>query len=72
MNPAGRVAGCFPGGLSGYHSGMLILVILVVLALALGVGFVLEGLLWMLLIGVVLLVAAGWFGWSKFRSVGTR
>jgi hypothetical protein len=51
---------------------MLILVVLVVLALALGVGAVLEGLLWLLLIGVVLLIAAGWYGWSKFRSVGAR
>ena len=56
----------------GYPRSMIILVILVVLALAIGVGAVLEGLLWMLLIGFVLLIAAGWYGWSKFRSVGTR
>ena len=47
---------------------MIVLVILIVLALIVGVGAVIEGLLWMFLIGVALLVAAGWFGWSRFRG----
>lgn len=52
---------------------MTVLIILLVLALIFGVGAVIEGLLWMLLIGVVLLVAAIWFGWSRFRRAsGTR
>jgi hypothetical protein len=47
---------------------MTILVILLLLALIFGVGAVIEGLLWMLLIGLALLVAAAVFGWSKFRG----
>lgn len=46
---------------------MIVLVILVVLALIVGIGAVIEGLLWMFLIGFALLVAAIWFGWSRFR-----
>ena len=46
---------------------MTILVILVVLAVVFGIGAVIEGLLWMFLIGVALLVAATWFGWSRIR-----
>jgi hypothetical protein len=48
--------------------GMTVLVILVVLAIIFGIGAVIEGLLWMFLIGAALLVAAIWFGWSKLRS----
>lgn len=51
---------------------MIVLVILVVFALAIGIGAVIEGLLWLMLIGIVLLIAAGWLGWSKFRSVASR
>lgn len=47
---------------------MAILIILVILAVIFGIGAVLEGLLWMFLIGLVLLVAAIWFGWSKLRQ----
>ena len=47
---------------------MTVLVILLLLALVFGVGAVLEGLLWMLLIGIALVVAAAVFGWSKFRG----
>ncbi len=42
---------------------MTVLVILLILALIVGVGAVIEGLLWMFLIGVVLLLAAVFFGW---------
>ena len=47
---------------------MTVLIILIVLALLFGLGAVIEGLLWMLLIGIVLVVAAGWYGWTKFRG----
>ncbi len=46
---------------------VFIIVLLVLAALIFGVGAVVEGLLWLLLIGLVLIVAAIWFGWSKFR-----
>jgi hypothetical protein len=46
---------------------MIVLVILLVLALIVGIGAVIEGLVWMFLIGFALLVAAIWFGWSRFR-----
>lgn len=51
-----------------------ILVLLVVLALIFGVGAVLEGILWALLISIALLAVAIWFGWSKVRGFldGTR
>ncbi len=46
---------------------MTVLIILVVLAVLFGIGAVLEGLLWMFLIGIVLVVIAGWYGWTKLR-----
>jgi len=46
---------------------MIVLVILVLLAIIFGIGAVVEGLLWMFLIGLALLVAAIWFGWSRLR-----
>jgi hypothetical protein len=46
---------------------MIVLIILVVLALLFGIGAIIEGVLWMLLIGIVLVVAAGWYGWTKLR-----
>lgn len=45
------------------------LIILVVLALVFGIGAVLEGIAWALLIGLVLLGAAVWVGWQKLRGV---
>jgi hypothetical protein len=51
---------------------MAVLVILVLLALVFGVGAVIEGLFWLFVIGLALLVAAVWFGWSRFRRLGTR
>lgn len=46
---------------------MTVLIILLLLALIFGIGAVIEGLLWMFLIGFALLVAAIWFGWSRVR-----
>ena len=46
---------------------MTVLIILVVLAVIFGLGAVIEGLLWMLLIGLALMVAAIWFGWTRLR-----
>jgi hypothetical protein len=51
---------------------MTVLVILVLLALVIGVGGVLEGLAWMLLIALALIAAAAWFGWSRLRGGRTR
>lgn len=47
---------------------MIVLIVLILLAVLVGVGAVLEGLLWMFLIGFALLIAAAWFGWSRFRG----
>ncbi|MCO8129075.1 hypothetical protein NHL50_17855 [Acidimicrobiia bacterium EGI L10123] len=51
---------------------MVVLVILIILALIFGVGAVLEGLAWAFLIGLVLLLVAAWWGWSKVRGVTGR
>lgn len=50
---------------------MALLVVLLLAALVFGVGAVLEGLAWLFLVTVVLLVAAAWWGWRKFRSVSS-
>lgn len=47
---------------------MAIVIILVVLALIFGVGSVLEGLAWAVLISIGLLAAAAWYGWTKVRG----
>ena len=47
---------------------MTLLVVLVVLAIVFGVGAVVEGLAWALLIALVLVAAAAWFGWRKLRG----
>ena len=47
---------------------IVLVVILVLLAMAFGVGAVLEGIAWALLIGIVLLAAAGWLAWQKLRG----
>lgn len=47
---------------------MTLLVLLVVLAVVLGVGAVLETLAWALLIALVLVVAAAWFGCHRLRG----
>lgn len=46
-----------------------LVVLLIVLALVFGVGAVLEGVLWVLLIGAALLAVAAWFAWQKFAEV---
>lgn len=56
----------------GYGLTMTILVILVILALLFGVGAVLEGLAWAILISLVLLAAAAWWGWTKVRGAAGR
>jgi len=45
-----------------------LVVILLLLALVFGAGAVLEGLAWLLLIALVLVVAAVWVGWSSLRQ----
>lgn len=48
---------------------MTLLIVLVVLALLFGVGAVLEGLAWALLIALVLVAAAAWLGFQKLRGM---
>lgn len=40
-----------------------VLVIFLLLALIFGIGGVIKGVLWAILIGVLLLVVGGYFGW---------
>lgn len=47
---------------------MTVLVVLVVLALIFGIGAVLEGLAWAVLISLVLLAVAAWYGFTKLRG----
>lgn len=47
---------------------MTVLVILILLALVFGVGAVIEGILWLLLITLVLVVAAAWWGATRLRN----
>ena len=47
---------------------MAIVIVLLLLAVVFGVGSVLEGLAWGFLIVVGLLVAAGFYGYTKLRS----
>ena len=51
---------------------MTILVVLVILALIFGVGAVLEGLAWAVLISLVLFAAAAWYGFTKVRGFTSR
>lgn len=47
----------------------VVALLLLILAIAIfGVGAVVEGLLWMIFIGIVLLLAAGWFGWRALTK----
>jgi uncharacterized membrane protein YdbT with pleckstrin-like domain len=54
----------------GYRPKMPIVIVLIILALLFGVGAILEGLLWAILISLVLVVAAAWFGFNKVRGAG--
>lgn len=47
---------------------MTLVLILIILALIFGVGAVIEGILWVLLIGVVLLAVGLWLGWQKLNE----
>lgn len=48
---------------------MALLVILVVLALIFGVGAVVKGILWILLVAALLVAAAIYVGYRKLRDV---
>ena len=48
---------------------MVVLVLLVLLALAVGIGGLVKGVLWLALIGLVLLVIGGFTG---YRTLGSR
>jgi len=48
---------------------MVVLVLLVLLALAVGIGGIIKGVLWLALIGLVLLVIGGITG---YRTLGRR
>lgn len=48
---------------------MTLLVVLVVLAVVFGVGAVVEGLAWALLIAIVSIGAAAWLGWRKLKGM---
>ncbi len=50
---------------------MTILIILVILALIFGIGAVLEGLAWAVLISLVLLGIAAWYGFTKVRGAAS-
>ena len=51
---------------------MTVLVVLVILALIFGVGAVLEGLAWAVLISLVVLAVAAWWAFTKVRGVTSR
>lgn len=51
---------------------MTVLVVLLLLAVVFGIGAVLEGLAWALLIALVLVVVTAWFGWQKLRGNTSR
>lgn len=56
----------------GYGQAMTVLVVLLLLAVVFGIGAVLEGLAWALLIALVLVVVTAWFGWQKLRGNTSR
>lgn len=51
---------------------LVFVLILVLLSAAFGVGAVLEGLAWAALIGLLLLVAAGWLAFTKLKNFGRK
>ena len=52
----------------GYASGMGLIITLLIIWLVLSIlGFVIEGLLWLALIGLVLFAATAVWGWPKRR-----
>ena len=55
-----------PRGQSGYDSGMGLIITLLVAWLVLSIlGFVIKGLLWLAVVGLVLFVATAVWGWLK-------
>lgn len=53
----------------GYASGMGLIITLLIIWLVLSIlGFVIEGLLWLALIGLVLFAATAVWGWLKRRT----
>ncbi len=51
---------------------MPVLIVLIVLALLFGVGAIIEGLLWAVLIALVLLAVSAWWGFTKVRGAARR
>jgi hypothetical protein len=51
---------------------MIVLIVLVLLAVVFGIGAVVEGLLWLLLITLLLVGLAAWWGASKLGAFGRR
>jgi hypothetical protein len=51
---------------------MVVLIILVLLAAVFGVGAVVEGILWLLLVTLLLVGLAAWWGVSKLNAFGKR
>lgn len=48
---------------------MTLIAILLILALIFGAGTVLEGIAWFLLITLLLVAVAAWFGWRKIHEL---
>lgn len=48
---------------------MALLIILILLALIFGVGAVVKGILWVLLVAAVLVVAAAFVGYRKLKGL---
>lgn len=44
---------------------MIVLVVLVLAALVVGIGGIIKGILWAILIGILLVIAAAYFGWRS-------
>ena len=51
--------------------GTLIVVLLVVWLILAVLGFVIHGLFWLAIIGIVLFVATGVWGWLRRRAAAT-
>jgi hypothetical protein len=52
---------------SGYHRGMTLLIILLLLALVFGVGAVIKGILWLMLLAFLLIAGLVLWGWYVLR-----
>lgn len=66
---APRLADGVVPGSKAYASGMGIIITLLIIWLVLSVlGFVVKGLLWLAIIGLVLFVATGVWAWLKRKT----